>query len=68
MKSQSIAYLLNESEHIYIGFWTLEMKCTQYGICGEVVFKNVRAKVFWKLGRAARGFRAGLENPGLFVG
>jgi hypothetical protein len=34
MKSQSIAYLLNESEHIYIGVWTLKVKCTQYGICG----------------------------------
>ena len=31
MKPQSIAHLLNGSEHI---FWTLEVTCTQYGICG----------------------------------
>ena len=34
MNSQSIAYLLNGSEYIYIGFWTLKVNCTQYGICG----------------------------------
>ena len=28
MKSQSISYLLNGSEHIY---WILKVKCTQYG-------------------------------------
>jgi hypothetical protein len=33
MKSQLIAYYLMEV-NIYIGFWTLKMKCTQYGICG----------------------------------
>jgi hypothetical protein len=34
-KSQSIAYLLNASAYIYIyiGFCTLKMKCTQYGLC-----------------------------------
>jgi hypothetical protein len=34
LKSQLIVYLLNGSEHIYIGFGTLKVKCTQYGICG----------------------------------
>ena len=36
MKPKSIAYLLNGSEFIcvYIGFWSLRVKCTQYGICG----------------------------------
>jgi hypothetical protein len=29
-KSQSIAYLLYGSEHMY-WIWTLETKCTQYG-------------------------------------
>ena len=33
MKSQSLAYLLNGSEHIY-WIWTLKVKCTQYGIYG----------------------------------
>jgi hypothetical protein len=43
-KSQSIACLLIECEHIYIyiGFWTLKLKCTQYELYGQVVFKNVR--------------------------
>ena len=29
--------------NIYIGFWTLKAKCTQYGICSQVAFKNARA-------------------------
>ena len=34
------------------------MKCTQYGICGEVAFKNARAKVFLEAGqRFSGGFR-----------
>ena len=31
--------------NIYIGFWTLKVKCTQHGICGEVAFKNARANM-----------------------
>ena len=54
--------------NIHIGFWTLEMKCTQYGICGEVAFKNARAMVFWKSGGAGTSFQSGLENSGFFVG
>ena len=30
--------------NIYIGFWTLKMKCTQYGLNGQAAFKNARAK------------------------
>ena len=26
------------------------LKCTQYGICGQAAFKNVRA-IFWGIGR-----------------
>ena len=35
VKSQSIASLLSGSTHTHthIGFWTLRVKCTQYGIC-----------------------------------
>ena len=33
MKSQSIAYYSMEV-NIYIGLWTLKVKCAQYGICG----------------------------------
>jgi hypothetical protein len=51
--------------YIYIGFWTLEMKCTQYGICGEVAFKNARAMVVLELGKK---FRAGPKTSSFFVG
>jgi hypothetical protein len=53
MKSQSIAHLLSGSKHVYIGFGILKMKCTQYGICGLVAFKNARAMVFSKAGGQA---------------
>jgi hypothetical protein len=33
----------------YIGFGTLMMMCTQYGICGQVTFKNARVMVFLNL-------------------
>jgi hypothetical protein len=49
MKSQSIAYLLNGSDHIH-WIWTLKVKRTQHGICGQVAFKNAKAMVFSKLG------------------
>ena len=42
--------------NIYIGFWTLKMKWTQYGICGSVTFKNARAMVFSKSGGRAAVF------------
>ena len=41
MKYQSITYLLREVD-INIGLWTLQVKCTQYEICGNVTFKNAR--------------------------
>ena len=36
--------------NMYIGFWTLEMKCTQYGDFEEVAFKNARAMIFLVVG------------------
>ena len=42
----SISYLINGSEHIYIGFWTLKAKYTQYGICSQEAFKSARAMFF----------------------
>jgi hypothetical protein len=41
--SQSIAYYSMEM-NTYIGFWTLKMKCTQYGLYGQMTFKNARVK------------------------
>ena len=32
--SEMIDYVHNGFKHIYIGFWTLKVKCTQCGICG----------------------------------
>ena len=40
--------------NIYIGLWTLRVKCIQYGICGQVAFKNARAMIFFEIGRAGR--------------
>ena len=53
MKYQSIVYLLNGSEHIYSGFWTLKMKCTRYGLYGQVAFKNARVILFLEIGQGA---------------
>jgi hypothetical protein len=49
MKSQSIAYLLNEIKHVY---WTLKMKRTQCGLYGQAAFKNARTILFLKSGGA----------------
>ena len=45
--------------NIYIGFWTLKVKCTEYGICNQAALKNARAKFFLKLGGASSSFRSG---------
>jgi hypothetical protein len=50
--------------HIYIGFETLKVKCTQYGICSQAAFKNARAMFFLKLGGTGISFRAASKNPG----
>ena len=47
-------YLLGGSAHIYIGYATLKVKCTQYGICSQAAFKNARAFFFcFRAGRAS---------------
>jgi hypothetical protein len=38
--------------YIYIGFWTLKMKCTQYGLYGQAAFKNARAILFFEIVRS----------------
>jgi hypothetical protein len=48
--------------HIYIGFKTLKVKCTQYGICSPVAFKNARAMFFLFSSGAGSCFRASLKN------
>ena len=35
------------------------MKCTRYGICNKLVFKNARAMVFSKSGGAGSSFQSG---------
>jgi hypothetical protein len=50
--------------YIYIGFETLKVKCTQYGICSQAAFKNARAIFFWFSGGAGIRFRAGLKKFG----
>ena len=50
--------------HIYIGLQTLKVKCTQYGICSQAAFKNVRAMFFLKLGRSGNNFQSGQNFHG----
>ena len=54
--------------NIYVGFWTLKVKCTQCVTCGQVAFKNTRAMVFPKPGGTGRSFRSGPENLDFFLG
>ena len=37
--------------NIYIGLWTLKMKCTQFGLYRQATFKNVRAILFSEVGQ-----------------
>jgi hypothetical protein len=50
--------------HIYIGFETLKVKCTQYEICSQAAFKNATTIFIFILfsGGAGSCFRAGLKN------
>jgi hypothetical protein len=51
--------------HIYIGFETLKVKCTQYGICSQATFKNARTMFFFVFGRGWQLFSGGSEKiPG----
>ena len=57
--------------NIYIGFWTFKMKCTQYGICGQVAFKNARASVIFfqsQTGQAKVFFWYGPKILDFFMG
>ena len=54
--------------NIGIGFWTLKVICTHYGICGEVALKNARAMVFSKSRGVGRSFQSGPKNPDFFMG
>ena len=48
--------------NIYIGFWALKVKCTQYGICSQAAFKNARTMFFSKLGGVGSSFQSGSKN------
>ena len=51
MTSQSIAYLLSGSEHIYvyiyIGLWALKLMCTQYGFYGLGNLEECKENLFF---------------------
>ena len=56
MKSQSIAYLLNGSEHVY---WILDLEDEVHSIgviWTSAAFKNTRAISFFKVGRSGQVF------------
>jgi hypothetical protein len=51
--------------HIYIGFETLKVKCTQYGICSQAAFKNAIAMFFFFFRAGGQLFSGGFEKiPG----
>ena len=60
--------LFTQWKWTYIGFWTLEMKCTQYGNCGEVAFKNARAMIFLKVGWGGQKFSDGSKKSRFLLG
>src|ERR1700738_1030297 len=55
MKSNQLL-IYSMKVNIYIGFETLKMKCTQYGICEQVAFKYASIIVFLKSGGRAAVF------------
>ena len=65
LKVKSSQLLIYSMEvNIYIEFETLKMKCTQYGICGEVALKNASIIVFSKSGRRPAVFGRVQKNGG----
>ena len=56
--------------NIYIGFWTLKMKCTQYGLYEQATSKTARAIFLFKVGqsRLHQGSEGGMPGTGLNPG
>ena len=52
---------------IYIGFWTLKVKWTQYVICDKTP-SRMQGQWFFKVGRACNNFRLDLENMSFLDG
>ena len=67
MKSQSIAYLLNESEHIY-KIWNLEDEV--HSICDLWVsgLQECKGNDFFEVGQAGSSFRSGTKNQDFLEG
>ena len=63
----SIAYLLNESEHIY---WVLDLEGEVHSICDLWIsgLQECKGNNFFKVGRADISFWLGLENMDLSLG
>ena len=61
MKSQSIAYLLNGSEHIY---WILDLEDEVHSIWDLWIsgLQECKDNGFFEVGRAGNSFRSGPEN------
>ena len=55
---------------IYIGFWTLKVKCTQYGnkFVDKLALKNAKAMTFSKSGGADTSSWLGPKNVDFFLG
>ena len=40
---------------MYMGLWTLKMKCTRYGLYGQAAFKSSRVMFVFEVGRSGQG-------------
>jgi hypothetical protein len=63
---QLFIYSMKVNIYIYIIFWTLKVKCTQYKICGQMTSKNARAMVFSKLGGGRTEIFSGVQKTWSF--
>jgi hypothetical protein len=63
LKTQSIFYLLSESEHIHIGFWTLKLTYNQYDFYDQDDLQEWNTKVFFfKIGQRGHRFSSGIKK------
>ena len=63
LKAQSIAYLLNDSEHIHIGCWALKLTYTQYEYFEQDDLQEWSTKVFYEIGQGGQQLEGRGQRP-----
>ena len=61
---QSIVHLLTMNWNIYIGFWTLKMKCTQYGLYEQAAFNPSEGQHAWRTNRVLEDIHSEWQHHG----